>query len=131
MTKWNRSIAEFRQQLPAKLSAVRAVAQAKPVRLGSQLGVDIANASVDEAIAITNVSLVPGRAGTQLHGEATNNDGVEHSATIKATFYGEGGSIVGTAQAVVHQLGSGRTKTFSLRNVPEHNHVKVEVDTLL
>jgi hypothetical protein len=131
ITKWNRSIAEFRQQLPAKLAAVRTASQSKPARLGSHSGVDVTSASVEDAIAITNVSLVPGRTGTQLHGEATNNDGVEHSATIRATFYGDGGSIVGTAQAVVHQLGPGRTKTFSLRNVPEHDRAKVEVDTLL
>jgi hypothetical protein len=83
-----------------------------------------------DKITIGNISLIAGALGRELHGEATNHDAVEHSATIKATFYKAEGGIVGTSDGLINQLGSGRTKSFSMQNVPDHARVKVEVDTI-
>jgi hypothetical protein len=58
--------------------------------------------------------------GKELHAEATNNDAVQHSATVKATFYSASGGIVGTADGVVNQLRPGGTKTFSMHGIPDH-----------
>lgn len=72
-----------------------------------------------------------GSLGEELHAEVTNHDTVEHTAAIKATFYGADGKIVGSADGVVNQLRAGGTKTISLHDVPEHSRVKVEVAMML
>jgi hypothetical protein len=74
--------------------------------------------------------MVAGPIGKELHAEATNHDTAEHSATIKATFYGANGMIVGTADGLVNQLRPGATKTLSMQAIPDHDRVKVEVDTI-
>jgi hypothetical protein len=126
---WNRAISDFKQQLPSKLATAQAVAAAAHPTAGS--AVVSSGGSDGDKITIDNVSVVDGSMGKELHAEATNHDTVEHSATIKATFYGAEGRIVGTSDGVVNQLRAGRTKTFSLHDVPEHVRAKVEVDTVL
>jgi hypothetical protein len=127
---WNRAIANFKQQLPSKLATAQAVAAAAPVppQVAAMAAPPVAD---DNKIKINNISVIAGSLGRELHAEATNHDTVEHSAMIKATFYGADGKIIGTSDGVVNQLGAGRTKTFSLRSVPEHTRAKVEVDTIL
>lgn len=81
----------------------------------------------DDEIAISNVTI----RGNQLHGEATNRDAIEHSATLTATFYAEDGSIAGTGGAAVVNMKPGRTKTFTVLSVPKHARYKVDIDSLL
>lgn len=129
VTTWNREIANFRQQLPSRLAAVQAAAAAAP--LPPQVAaVAAAPAAGGDRITIANISMVAGSLGKELHAEASNHDTVEHSATIKATFYGANGGIVGTADGLVNQLRAGGTKTFSMQTIPDHDRVKVEVDTI-
>jgi hypothetical protein len=76
---------------------------------------------------------VPNGYGTEVQGEATNNDTVEHTASLKATFYDETGKIVGTADGVVSQLAPGDTKTFTLVStnaVQQYARLKVQVDAI-
>jgi hypothetical protein len=117
---WNREVEAFRAQLQSKLTAIRVPAAAPPG----------ASAASSERVAIANISVIPGPFGHEMHAEATNYDKVEHSATIKATFYDGDGRIVGTADALVNQLRAGATKTFSMSFVPDHARAKVEVDTI-
>jgi hypothetical protein len=126
VTAWNRAIVEFKQQLPSKVVTVQAAAAATPAKISTVA----AGGSDGDKITIGNTAIVAGALGSELHGEATNHDTVEHSATIKATFYNAEGGIVGTSDGLINQLGSGRTKTFSMQNVPRHDRVKVEVDTI-
>jgi hypothetical protein len=128
ITTWNRAISEFKQQLPSKLAIAQAVAAAAPRTAG--LAVVASGGSDGDKITISNISVIAGPRGKELHAEATNHDGVEHSATIKATFYGAEGGIVGTSDGLVNQLRARGTKTFSLHDVPEHVRAKVEVDTI-
>jgi hypothetical protein len=68
-----------------------------------------------------------------VQGEATNNDTVEHTASLKATFYDESGKIVGTADGVVNQLAPGDTKTFTVMStnaVRQYARLKVQVDAV-
>jgi hypothetical protein len=125
---WNRAIREFKQQFPSRLASARAAAVTTPP--AARPGGPAASAD-PEVIAISNAAVVDGAFGRELHGEATNNDTVPHSAIVKATFYGPDGGIVGTADGVVNQLRPGGTKTISLQGVPGHARFKVEVDTLL
>jgi hypothetical protein len=83
-----------------------------------------------DRITIANIPVIAGSLGKELHAEATNHDTVEHLATIKATFYGADGKIVGTADGLVNQLRAGGTKTFSMQGIPDHDGAKVEVDTI-
>ena len=76
---------------------------------------------------------MPSGYGTEVQGEATNNDSVEHSASIKATFYNEGGRIIGTADGMVTQLAPGETKTFTLIStnaIRQYARLKVQVDAV-
>jgi hypothetical protein len=82
---------------------------------------------------VSNYDVVPSGYGTEVQGEATNNDTVEHTASLKATFYGENGKILGTADGIVTQLAPGDTKTFTListNTVPQHARLKVQVDAV-
>lgn len=129
VTTWNRAIANFKQQLPSKLVTVRAVAAAAPAP-PQVAAVAAPQAAGGDRITIDNISEVTGARGRELHAEATNHDTVEHSVTIKATFYGPDDKIVGTADGLVNQLHAGRTKTFSMLRIPKHARAKVEVNTI-
>jgi hypothetical protein len=129
VTTWNREIANFRQQLPSKLAAVQAAAAAAPVP-PQVAAVAAAPTASGDKITIANISVIAGSLGSELHAEATNSDTVEHSATIKATFYDANGRIVGTADGLVNQLRAGGTKTVSMQSIPDHDRAKVEVDTI-
>jgi len=126
---WNREIANFKQQLPSRLATVRAMAATAPVP-PQVAAVAVAPAVGGDKMTIDNISIIAGSLGKDLHAEATNHDTVEHSATIKATFYGPDGKIVGTADGLMNQLRAGATKTFSMQSIPDHARAKVEVDTI-
>ncbi len=128
-TAWSRSIANFRQQLPSKLVIAQAAAAAAPAP-PQVAAVATPSAAGGERITIGNISVVIGTRGRELHAEATNHDIVEHSVTIKATFYGADTTIVGTADSLVSQLRAGGTKTFTMSRIPDHARAKVEVDTI-
>ena len=67
-------------------------------------------------------------------GEVKNNDSIKHSAFLKATFYGDGGQILGTASGAVNDVTPGETKTFNListDSVTGYKEMKVQVDTLI
>jgi hypothetical protein len=84
-------------------------------------------------VTLENFVVVPGGFGSEVHGEATNNDSVEHSASIKATYFDELNLIAGTADGVVTQLAPGETKTFTLVSTdspPPHARLKVQVDAI-
>lgn len=75
-----------------------------------------------------------GFGGYEVEGEATNNDTIEHSATLIATFYDSSGAILGTADGAVDQLAPGQTKTYQLigsDSITDYASMKVEVSTLL
>jgi len=127
-TTWNRAIADFKRQLQSQLAAVQAAAAAAPVLPQVAAAAATPTTGLD-GITIANISVLAGSLGKELHAEATNHDTVEHSATIKATFYGANGRIVGTADGLVNQLRAGGTKTFSMQSIPDHDRAKVEVDT--
>ena len=69
--------------------------------------------------------------GNQLHGEATNRDAIEDSATLTAAFYAEDGSVAGTGGAALVGMKPGRTKTFIVLSVLKHARYKVDIDSLL
>jgi hypothetical protein len=119
VTTWNREIASFKQQLPSKLARAQAAAAVAPVP-PQVAAVAAAPGAGDDKITIDNIVVIAGSLGKELHAEATNRDTVEHSATIKATFYGPDGKIVGTADGLVNQLRAGGTKTFSMQSIPDH-----------
>lgn len=129
VTNWNREIANFKQQLPSKLAAGQAAVAAAsvPPQVAAVAGSPSAGST---KITIANISVIAGPLGTELHGEATNHDTIEHSATIKATFYSGNGKIVGTADGLVNQLRAGGTKTFSMQSIVDHDRAKVEIDTI-
>jgi len=129
-TSWNRAIREFKQQLPSRLTMAQAAGAGATTPNPGQSHGPVASDSTD-GISISNTSVVVSALGKELHAEATNHDTVEHSATVKATFYGADGRIVGTADGVVSQLRPSGTKTISLHGVPDHTRFKVEIDTLL
>lgn len=127
---WNRGLVNFKEHLPSRLTAVRGAAAvaAPPPQVAA-----VAAATTDSTtiISISNVSIIDGPMGRELHAEATNHDRIEHSVVIKGTFYSSDGKIVGTADALVSQLRGGGTKTFSMSDLPDHARRKVEADTIL
>lgn len=126
-TEWNPVARRFKEGLPAVLSALAATAAppaAPPPTSPSW---------PTPKITISNYDVVPSGFGTEVQGEATNNDTVEHTASLKATFYDASGKILGTADGIVNQLAPGETKTFALTTasaVPPHARLKVQVDAV-
>jgi len=130
-TQWNPVARRFKEGLPVVLAALMAAA-APPAATPSSPPPS-ASSRPPAKITVDNYAVVPTGFGTEVQGEATNNDTVEHTASLKATFYDESGKIVGTADGVVNQLAPGDTKTFSLVSmnpVPQHARLKVQVDAV-
>jgi hypothetical protein len=128
---WNRSIRKFKEALPAAL----APSTSYPMSIGSATRTtgSVPSARKSGKIEILNYSLVDTRYGVEVHGEAANNDKIEHTASIKATFYDEDGKIVGIADGIVNQIDPGDTKTFSLSSsevITAFSRVKVQVDSV-
>lgn len=87
-----------------------------------------------EKMTIKNTTFKPGSTLNEVVGEITNNDTVQHTATIKATFYDANNKILGTASGSVNEVAPSQTKTFNLitmDKVEGYKEMKVEVDTLL
>ena len=87
-----------------------------------------------EKLTIKNSNYSEANGLKQVVGEVTNNDSGKHSATLKATFYGPNGEIMGTATGAVNDVAPNETKTFTLitmDNVTGYKDMKVQVDTLL
>lgn len=66
-------------------------------------------------------------------GEVTNNDDIEHSVTIVATFYDSDRAIIGTAFGHVSDLDAGQTKTFDLRTTDDvlgYTEMKLQIERL-
>ncbi|HZR52248.1 MAG TPA: FxLYD domain-containing protein [Streptosporangiaceae bacterium] len=130
-TEWNPVARRFKEGLPAVLAGLAAMA-ASPAATPSVPSP--APASKPRAkITVDNYDVVPSGYGTEVQGEATNNDTVEHSASLKATFYNESGKILGSADGIVTQLAPGETKTFTLIStnaILQHERLKVQIDAV-
>ena len=119
---WNRAVRQFKEQLRSKLAIATVATSDAP----DDAAISYEGASNHEAVAIRNVTIV----GDDLLGEAANTDVTEHSATVRATFYGERGEILSTADAIVSHLRPGTAKTFKMYRIPHHFRFKVEVNTV-
>lgn len=101
---------------------------------GSTSAESTAAASAKEKITISNSAYKSDQYFNKVVGEVTNNDSIEHSMTLKATFYDADGKILGTGVGAVNDLASGDTKTFELLvtdDVAGYKDMKVQVDTLI
>jgi hypothetical protein len=130
-TAWNPVARRFKEGLPAVLAALTAT----PAPSAATPSAPPASASSRSPAKVTvdNYAVVPNGHGTEVQGEATNNDTVEHTAFLKATFYDEVGKIVGTADGAVNQLAPGDTKTFTLvsaNTIQQYARLKVQVDAV-
>jgi hypothetical protein len=130
-TEWNPVARRFKDGLPPVLTALAAASA--PSAATPSLQPPAAPSGPGPKITVDNYGVVPTAYGTEVQGEATNNDGVEHSASIKATFYNENGRIIGTADGMVTQLAPSETKTFTLIStnpIRKHARLKVQVDAV-
>ena len=128
---WNPVARRFKEGLPAVLAALTAAAAPSAATPSSPPPSALSRPPAK--ITVDNYAVVPTGYGTEVQGEATNDDTVEHSAFLKATFYDESGKIVGTADGAVSQLAPGETKTFSLVSanaVRQYARLKVQVDAV-
>lgn len=130
-TEWNPVARRFKEGLPAVLAALAAAAA--PLAATPAAPAPTSASRPTPKITVSNYDVAPGGYGTEVQGEATNNDTVEHTASLKATFYDENGKILGTADGIVTQLAPDETKTFTListSTVPQHARLKVQVDAI-
>jgi hypothetical protein len=130
-TEWNPVARRFKKGLPAVLGALAAAAAPPAATPSAPPPTPLSRPT--PKITVDNYDVVPSGYGTEVQGEATNNDTVEHTASLKATLYAESGKIVGTADGIVSQLAPGETKTFTListNTVPQHARLKVQVDAV-
>jgi hypothetical protein len=130
-TAWNPVVRRFKEDLPAVLATLTAAAA--PLSAMPSAPPPSDSSRPPAKITVDNYAVVPTGLGTEVQGEATNNDTVEHNALLKATFYDESGKIVGTADGAVSQLAPGETKTFSLVSanaVRQYARLKVQIDAV-
>jgi TIR domain-containing protein len=130
-TRWNPVARRFKEGLPAVLAALAAAAA--PPAATPSAPPPAASSRPPAKISVDNYAVVQNGYGTEVQGEATNNDTVEHTALLKATFYDESSKIVGTADGVVNQLAPGETKTFTLMStnaIRQYARLKVQVDAI-
>lgn len=126
-TSWRRAVGYFVNGLDRAL-----VSPSPPVDM-SRASKKVENVS-KRGVQVSGCVVLDGPYGREVHGEASNIDKVEHSASVKATFYDGGGRIVGTAEGAVSQLGPGETQTFTLTSlspIPDHAEMKVRLDVVV
>jgi hypothetical protein len=124
--QWGAAIAEFDKNVSGAVQASRddraaKIADSLATKQGPQDEGD------DDEFAFTGVVV---RDGT-LYGEATNRDSRPRSAILTVTFYNESDEIVGTEQAALDDVRPGRSRTFTVHNVPSHRRHKIEIATLI
>jgi hypothetical protein len=130
LPQWKRAIDSHKVQIAALMNAA-VLSEDQSAEVGESLTRFPTSTSRDASpIGFSNESITNGRRGRELHVEVTNNDGVEHSGILAATFYDAIGAILGTEKVPLNQLGPGETKTVSFRNVPDHARRKLQSDTL-
>jgi predicted nucleotide-binding protein len=92
-----------------------------------------ARSEISNLITLANIAVMDtGRRGRyEIHGEAINSDNIEHSASVRATFYDAERKIVGAGHGFVSQLAAGQTKAFSFKSdgdVTGYASMNVQVD---
>jgi hypothetical protein len=89
---------------------------------------------VDEEFTIwAGQAKASGGRSFSIKGRARNNDNVERSASLTATFYDSDGEIVGTATGMIPGTKPGATKTFELlsfENLSNYSHRDIQIDQL-
>jgi hypothetical protein len=89
----------------------------------------------DQILSFSKVKIAPSVFGnTEVMGQITNNDDMEHSAAIRATVYTEDGEIRTTATGAINQLAARQTKTFSIliaERIGPDAEIIMQTDTLL
>ena len=65
-------------------------------------------------MSVGNTSALDARFATEVHGEITNDAGATRTVSLKATFYGASGKIIGTASGIVSGIDPEEMKTFTL-----------------
>lgn len=127
---WRRAQDAFKLQLSSKLATANVLA-ATTMTPATGVGAIVFGGAANDPVTIKNISLASGRRGRkELHAEATNSESVELSFTVKGTFYDAQGHISGVSDTVVNQVQAGRTKSFTLVDLPDYSSGKVEVDTI-
>jgi hypothetical protein len=83
-------------------------------------------------IGLENFSTKKKRFGPVVYGEATNHEPGALTFALRATFFDADSTILGTADGLVHDIGSGERRTFELvttEDVERGTRVHVHVDT--
>ena len=84
-------------------------------------------------MSVRNTSAFDARFATEVHGEITNDTGTTRTVSLKATFYGASGKIIGTATGIVGGLGPEEMKTFTLSSqepVTGYERYTVQIDNV-
>lgn len=134
---WNRATRTFKQRLAPVLAASPPTPQsgaAPSARAASDGPCASPTAAPNSRISLADIGTSGSGMSAVIHGEATNNDSTELSATLRASLCSKSGEIVATFQGTIMQIVPGETKTFTINTfsgVPEHDRIKVQVDTIV
>lgn len=131
-TVWGDAVRRF------KAEALAAVAQpVDPPREPGTYGTGSASAAEvvvqSQGMSVRNTSAFDARFATEVHGEITNDTGTTRTVSLKATFYGASGKIIGTATGIVGGLGPEEMKTFTLSSqepVTGYERYTVQIDNV-
>ena len=88
---------------------------------------------VENPIVWSNITIKTEYSYTKAYGEVKNNDNIEHSFSLKITYFDESGTIMGTGQAYLNNLKAGETKTFeagALKDYSKYKTYKIQLDNL-
>jgi hypothetical protein len=117
---WAEAVADFKLSYEAALERVTSTSTDESAKQRPNVVSD-----ESDEVQLGNISIV----GRDMHGEATNTDSVAYSmVSITATFYSADGTISGTDLALLSDLKPGRTRTFTLHNVPRHQSYKLDTE---
>ncbi len=128
---WNEAVRQFKANMTSTLEALRPSIESAEAAFAT-LKDRVAKAQTS-GIRIDNKTVVDTAYGREVQGEATNLDAKQHTAILKATFYGPNREILGTGDGVVSQLAPDETKTFTIgipSGLDSFGDYKVQIDSM-
>lgn len=133
-TAWGSAVRRLKTSFPEVVGKLAEEGAPPPPPSDRATRKDAAVEAELHGMTVTNTSVIETRHRTEVHGEATNSQGVRKTASLKATFYNSENRIIGVATGLASEVGPGETNSFTLSSmdpIGEYARYKMQFEAVL